>query len=155
VTLYVARHAHAGQRSAWTGDDRLRPLSDRGQAQADGLAADLSPCEPSRLLSSPARRCVQTLEPLAAKLGVEVEPDARLFEGAARREVADLLDEVTDDDAVLSSHGDVIPILLDLLVERGMQPERNLVWQKASLWIVERCDGAWGPGRYLPPPDKR
>jgi len=155
VTLYVARHAHAGQRSAWTGDDRTRPLSDRGRAQADGLAADLVPCAPTRLLASPAVRCVQTLEPLAAKLGVEVEADDRLFEGASRREVADLLDEVTEQDAALCSHGDVIPILLDLLVERGMQPDRNLVWQKASLWIVDRHDGCWGAGRYLAPPDRR
>lgn len=155
MTLYVARHAHAGQRSAWTGDDRTRPLSERGRSQADGLAADLVPCAPARLLSSPAVRCVQTLEPLATKIGVPVEQDDRLFEGASRREVAQLLDEVTDLDAALSSHGDVIPILLDLLVERGMQPERGLVWQKASLWIVERRDGAWGVGRYLAPPDRR
>jgi len=69
--------------------------------------------------------------------------------------VADLLDEVTEQDVVVSSHGDVIPILLDLLVERGMRPERELVWQKASVWILERRDGSWGDGRYLPPPDRR
>ena len=48
----------------------------------------------------------------------------------------------------------MIPVLLQLLVEAGMEPERNLVWQKASMWIVDRADGAWGVGRYLPPPDR-
>lgn len=155
MTIYVARHAHAGQRSAFTGDDRLRPLSHRGEAQADGIAADLVACGANLLLSSPARRCVQTLEPLAAKLGLDVIEDDRLFEGATRAEVAELIDEVADGDAVLSSHGDVVPIVLKLLVEQGMQPERELIWQKGSVWVVERRNGGWGPGRYLPPCDKR
>jgi 8-oxo-dGTP diphosphatase len=152
VTLYVVRHAHAGQRSAWTGDDRLRPLSQRGESQALGIAAALAPPGPGRILSSPARRCVQTVQPLADKLGLPVEEDDRLFEGASHAEVAGLLAEVTDADAVLCSHGDVIPMALDLLVADGMEPERNLVWQKASVWIAERAGGGWGRGRYLPPP---
>jgi broad specificity phosphatase PhoE len=153
VTLYVVRHAHAGQRSAWTGDDRLRPLSERGHSQALGIASALAPPAPGRILTSPARRCVQTVEPLADKLGLAVEEDDRLFEGAGRGEVARLLDEVADD-AVLCSHGDVIPLALDLLVAQGLTPERDLVWQKASVWIAERSGGGWGTGRYLPPPDR-
>lgn len=154
MTLYVVRHAHAGQRSAWTGDDRLRPLSDRGATQALGIAAALAPDHPRRVVSSPARRCVQTVQPLAEKAGTEVLVDDRLFEGAAPGEVRSLLDEIADDQVVVCSHGDVIPILLDLLVDDGLVPERDLVWQKASVWIAERSDGAWGRGRYLPPPDR-
>ncbi len=163
VTLYVVRHAHAGRRSNWTGDDRTRPLSDRGELQAKGIAAAVDGSRASkatpRILASPARRCVQTMEPLAHQVGGEVVEDARLFEGAGRREIAALVDDVADaadgdGTAVVCSHGDVIPILLDLLVEAGMQPERNLVWQKASTWVVDRVDGSWGAGRYLPPPDR-
>ena len=163
VTLYVVRHANAGRRSNWTGDDRTRPLSDRGELQAKGIATAVDGSRRSkatpRILASPARRCVQTMEPLAVQIGGEVVEDARLFEGASRREISTLLDEVADvadgdGTAVVCSHGDVIPILLQLLVEAGMEPERNLVWQKASTWIVDRADGAWGAGRYLPPPDR-
>ncbi len=163
VTLFVVRHAHAGRRSNWTGDDRTRPLSDRGELQAKGIAAAVdgrrAPSADLRILASPARRCIQTMEPLAVQVGGEVAEDARLFEGADRREIAALLDDVSeaadgDGTAVVCSHGDVIPILLDLLVEAGMQPERNLVWQKASTWVVERVDGSWGTARYLPPPDR-
>src|SRR3546814_1415869 len=83
----------------------------------------------------------------------------RLFEGATRHQIAVLVDDVADssdgdDVAVVCSHGDVIPILLDVLVAAGMEPERNLVWQKASVWVVERAGGAGGTGRYLPPPDR-
>lgn len=163
VTLFVVRHAHAGRRSNWTGDDRTRPLSDRGELQAKSLAATIDQHRPKgsapRILASPARRCVQTVQPLAAQVGGQVVEDVRLFEGAGRDEIATLLDDVTatsdgGDVTVACSHGDVIPILLDLLVGAGMQPERNLVWQKASMWIIDRTDASWGVGRYLPPPDR-
>lgn len=163
VTLYVVRHAHAGRRSAWTGDDRTRPLSDRGELQAKGIAAAIvagvTGGGPIRVLASPARRCVQTMEPLVGQTGDEVVEDDRLFEGAGEREITSLLTDVasTADGAattVVCSHGDVIPILLQLLVDAGMEPERNLVWQKASTWVVDRTEGTWGTGRYLPPPDR-
>lgn len=154
MTLYVVRHAHAGERSAWVGDDRLRPLSGRGERQSLGLAAALAGGGPDQVLSSPARRCVQTVAPLADQLGVPVVEDDRLFEGAGVGEIRALLDQVAEHDAVLCSHGDVIPVLLDLLVDAGLEPERDLVWQKASVWVAERCDGRWGRGRYLPPPDR-
>ena len=163
VTLYVVRHAHAGRRSAWTGDDRTRPLSDRGELQAKGIAAAIEGGRPAggplRVLASPARRCVQTMEPLVGQSGSEVVQDDRLFEGAGEREIAALLADVAPSadggaTTVVCSHGDVIPVLLQLLVEDGMAPERNLVWQKASTWVVDRVDGRWGAGRYLPPPDR-
>ena len=154
MTLYVVRHAHAGERSAWVDDDRLRPLSARGELQSQGLTTALASCRPEQVLSSPARRCVQTVAPLADELRVPVVEDDRLFEGAGVGEIRSLLDQVTDRDAVLCSHGDVIPVLLDLLVDAGLEPERNLVWQKASVWIAERRDGSWGRGRYVPPPDR-
>ncbi len=121
--------------------------------EADAIAAQLAGL-PERLLTSPARRCVQTFVPLADALGLELEEDERLFEGAEADEVAALLAEIEDQEVACCSHGDVIPILLHQLVDAGLRPERNLVWQKASVWIAERADGSWGTGRYLPPPDR-
>jgi 8-oxo-dGTP diphosphatase len=163
VTLYVVRHAHAGRRSDWNADDRTRPLSDRGELQAKGIATaidrDRERSAPLRILTSPAKRCDQTVQPLAHQCGGEIVVDDRLFEGADRDEISSLLDDIAravDDgaDVVACSHGDVIPVLLGLLVDDGMQPARNLVWQKASMWTVRRTDGRWGTGEYLPPPDR-
>lgn len=155
VTLHVARHAHAGQRSAWSGDDRFRPLSARGLAQSAGIADRLAEDPPERILSSPAVRCVQTVTPLAVRLGLHVEIENRLFEGSGRTSAAALLDEVATTPIVLCSHGDVVPHLLEELVGLGMVPARDLVWQKASIWSVEMSpSGRPGAGRYLPPPDR-
>lgn len=154
MTLYVARHADAGTRSDWTDDDRLRPLSARGEAQARGIAALLVDRSPARILSSPAQRCVQTVLPLAEKLDLDVTVDDRLFEGIGADEVRSLVADLDAAPTVCCTHGDVVPMLLQHLVRLGMVPERELVWEKASVWEIERAHGQWGAGRYLPPPGR-
>ena len=57
MTLYLLRHARAGRRSAWKGDDELRPLSKVGRRQAEGLVDVLGPC-PTSSRSSRAPTCV-------------------------------------------------------------------------------------------------
>ena len=91
-----------------------------------------------------------TVEPLADRLGLKVERDERLLEGATSADVQSLLHEV--DDAALCSHGDVIPLILRQLAEQGMRPAQGLRWAKASAWVVERTPDGWGAGAYVPPP---
>jgi 8-oxo-dGTP diphosphatase len=78
--LLVIRHARAGKRTEWVGDDRLRPLDKRGTKQARALVGALAPFEIVRVLSSPYDRCVQTVEPLAGSRGVFVETRGELGE---------------------------------------------------------------------------
>ena len=136
----------------WTDDDRLRPLSETGRRQAVALADTLVVHRPGRVLSSPAVRCITTVEPLAERLGLKVEADERLMEGASDRDVQSLLREV--DSAAVCTHGDVIPLLLGQLTAQGMAPQQGLRWAKASTWVVERGpEGVgWGAGRYVAPP---
>lgn len=63
--LIVLRHANAVARRTWDGPDVERPLTPRGQVQARALPALLAAYGVSRLISSPAARCVQTLTPYA------------------------------------------------------------------------------------------
>jgi 8-oxo-dGTP diphosphatase len=151
-TLYVVRHADAGHRSQWDGPDHTRPLSTRGWRQATGLVPGLVGNSPRRLLASPYTRCVQTLEPLAEQLGLTVEPEPRLAEGAGASGALELTDELASTTAVLCSHGDVIPDLLDHLVRHGVKLRDDLRWQKASTWVFSRDSGKLSKGRYLPPP---
>lgn len=149
--LYVVRHADAGHRSEWDGPDHTRPLSDRGWRQAEGLAQTLADGGATRLLASPYTRCVQTLEPLGQQLGIPVDPDDRLAEGAGALGPLGIAEELTET-AVLCSHGDVIPDLLEALVHEGAKLRDELRWQKASTWVLTHDGGKVAKGRYVPPP---
>jgi len=151
VTIFLTRHAHAGKRSLWEGDDRLRPLTGRGEAQSEGIAARLLAERPGRLLSSPYLRCVQTLEPLAAQLGSEVEATDDLAEGASIDAALELLLSLDEVNGVACSHGDLIPPLLRALCEIGMVVDGPLLDQKGSLWVIETAAGRPVSGRYHPP----
>ncbi|WP_225047330.1 histidine phosphatase family protein [Lacticaseibacillus kribbianus] len=61
-------------------DDLRRPLTARGRAQAEALAQTLTATPYTAVYSSPLRRAVQTVQPLAARLGLVVQLDSRLVE---------------------------------------------------------------------------
>jgi 8-oxo-dGTP diphosphatase len=150
--LYVVRHADAGSRGHASVPDEQRELSERGWRQAEGLSDELADRGITRLLTSPFVRCVQTLEPLAKAIDLPVETDERLSEGAGAKGARAVAAEVCDTAAVLCSHGDVIPDLLEQLVAHGIKLKGELRWQKASTWVLTCEDGHITKGRYLPPP---
>ena len=156
MTLYLVRHAKAGDRSRWVGDDRERPLTAKGEAQAAALAERLAPLCTGDLVSSPYLRCVQTIEQLAAAVGRPVRTDERLAEDTGFAGALALIEELPDG-SVLCSHGDVIPDTIAALERRGCRIDGAPDWRKASVWVLttERSGGdvvvtnahAW------PPPD--
>jgi 8-oxo-dGTP diphosphatase len=150
--LYLVRHAKAGSRSDWSGDDRERPLSKAGRRQADALARVLTPVCAGSLVSSPYVRCVQTLEPLATCVDGTVEIDERLAEGNDFRGALDLLATLPDG-SVLCSHGDVIPDTIAALDRRGCRILTEPDWRKASVWVLRReADGVVSEASVWPPP---
>ncbi len=151
MTIYIVRHAKAGKRSEWHDDDNLRPLSPTGWKQAELLAEQLKKLSISSLISSPATRCVQTLEPLGNVTKLKIQIDKRLIEHG---DVADMLKvaEDAEDSAVLSSHGDMIPELIKTLERRGMAIKSKPDWRKASVWIVERTNRGFKSATAWPPP---
>lgn len=151
MTIFLTRHAHAGKRSLWEGDDRLRPLTERGDAQAAGLADRLESDTPGRLVSSPFLRCMQTLEPLASRLHLDIEAEESLAEGADIGLALDLLLSLDTVNGVACSHGDLIPPLLRALCDRGMHTDGPLLDQKGSLWVIRMEAGRPVHGRYHPP----
>jgi 8-oxo-dGTP diphosphatase len=150
--LYVVRHADAGNRADASRPDEERELSERGRRQAKGIAAELGRRNITRLVASPYARCVQTLEPLAKELGLVVERDERLAEGTGAAGALEIARELQGTGAVLCSHGDVIPDLLDHLLASGTKLKDELRWQKASTWVFTWDGGALAKGTYLPPP---
>jgi 8-oxo-dGTP diphosphatase len=146
--VLLVRHAEAGDRERWTGDDRVRPLTRRGWHQAEALPEQLRDAPLTRVLSSPYVRCVQTVEPLAAAHGLTVEPTADLAEGAGHRPVIRLLGEVGD--AALCTHGDVLQDVLEWLDRRGVVLDGGMA--KGSTWVLDTVHGEVVSARYLPPP---
>lgn len=150
--LYVVRHADAGPRRGRHEPDEQRALSARGQRQAEGLRDQLADRGITRVLSSPSLRCVQTLTPLADHLGLQVEVDERLAEGQGAGGPLAVAEDVRGTRAVVCSHGDVIPDLLDAVLAQGTVLKDELRWQKASTWVLTWNGDRFAKGRYLPPP---
>jgi phosphohistidine phosphatase SixA len=155
MRLYVVRHAHAGSRSHWNGPDHARPLTTKGHRQSAAIADTLAAAGAERLASSPTRRCVQTLEPLAERLGLVIDEDRRLAEGASGVEALALADERRNehDATVVCSHGDVIPDMLRILKATTTRFSDPFVWPKASIWVLTWDGERWAKARYIPPPD--
>lgn len=156
MPLFLVRHAKAGKRSKWledhdNNDDRKRPLDDKGNLQARALADRLTDFAPTVLLSSPFTRCMQTLQPLGTNISVNVTPDERLAEDNAFEPILELLASCPDN-AVLCSHGDMIPLVIDALERRGMVVTGMRDSRKASVWVLERQDGVIARGHAWPPP---
>ena len=117
--VILIRHASAGDRESWRGDDRLRPLDERGWRQAEGLVSALADYEIERVLSSAALRCVQTVEPLASHLGVEIEERPELMEGASGEQALTLVGNLDRTAAALCTHGDIVYELLGDGLKKG------------------------------------
>ncbi len=83
LQLHFLRHADAGDPDAWAGDDALRPLSEKGELQAERLGAFLAEIDfrPDAIVSSPKVRARRTAEVVGAALGVGVRLDDRLANG--------------------------------------------------------------------------
>ena len=103
------------------------------------LADRLEPEAVSALISSPSRRCVQTLEPLADRLGLKIETDERLAEGSPIEGSLAIAGDAPDR-AVLCSHGDIVPELIQALARRGMTLTTAPDWRKATLWVLDGSD---------------
>ena len=80
LQLHLLRHADAGDPEAWTGPDDARPLSAKGEQQAERLATFLHGVRfrTDAVVTSPKLRARQTAEIVADGLGVAVTIDGRL-----------------------------------------------------------------------------
>ena len=150
--ILLVRHGHAGNKADWRGDDWQRPLSSRGRAEAEALTAMLLPFEPGRIITSPAWRCRQTVEPLANRLHLEIEEKELLYpDGADAAYVVGYLTQgnVT---VVACTHGEVIAALQEQV---GSGPTMNFgpdrPREKGSAWVLDGVDGRITVAEYLAP----
>ena len=143
ATVLLVRHASAGDRREWSGPDALRPLDDRGRAQAARLAPVLRLWAPRRVVSAPPVRCVDTV----AGLGAPVELDDVLGEeGFDLERASALLSALAAPGgaAVACSQGGAIPALVEALTGRSDPPAK-----KGSTWVLSFDGTAVAGSTYL------
>jgi 8-oxo-dGTP pyrophosphatase MutT (NUDIX family)/phosphohistidine phosphatase SixA len=152
----LVRHAHAGKRGTWSGPDDARPLDARGRAQAAALAPLQALARPVRLVSATPVRCVQTLEPLAARLDLPIEVDSRFNEPqpgqspdeTALAAAAAVLELATSDGSVaVCSQGKVMPDALALLL--GEPAAGRFATPKGDGWLIAIGGGGGGGERAV------
>jgi 8-oxo-(d)GTP phosphatase len=163
VPLILLRHASAGCKADWPGDDFSRPLDERGAADAQTLAGLMSCFAPvARVISSPALRCSDTVRPYAAGFGGAVEtetclaPYGRSEAFSSRTDLAHALQRllaglVADRrPAVLCLHRENLPDVLAaacsaLAAPAALPADPSL--PKGGFWVAHVAAGGFGhPG---------
>ena len=158
VPFVVLRHASAGHKKDWDGDDLLRPLDFKGQSQARALVRLLLCFGPVRVVSSPAARCLATVEPFAAHVGVPVVAEPALM--LPRRSAPDSLDKrVPHPDVagavrglladgvptVICAHRENIPDILSVACRYlGAPPPDDSSLRKSSFWVLQAAETTLG-----------
>jgi 8-oxo-dGTP diphosphatase len=137
--VLLLRHATAGTRRRWNGPDRERPLDSLGLATAARLGDVVPSLAPQRLISASPRRCVQTLEPLAAALQLSIEVDASFDEGSDPGAAAKELRRLADVPTVVCSQGGLIAPALARIPGSGATPHETA---KGAGWVL--CFSAKG-----------
>jgi 8-oxo-dGTP diphosphatase len=141
VRILLVRHCDAGSRRKWEGEDRLRPLSEKGFDQARALVPLLAGFEPDQVLSSPFKRCRQTMHPLVSDLGLATGIRQALVPSSdlqAERLVRRLVASDIHGTTVICTHGEVIFELAGLLPIAGL-PKGGVDFPRAkgSVWVLQ------------------
>lgn len=148
---YVVRHAKAEDRERWESPDEVRPLTEEGFAQAEGLVRSLDGYPIETILTSPFVRCRQTVEPLARRRGLPVQFEPTLSEGASEGSVMECLRGIRVP-TVLCTHGDVLEVVTGWLVSSAVIPGNDVRSKKGSTWLIGLDKGQAEEALYLPPP---
>ncbi len=156
MRIVVVRHGVAQPKKGWKGSDDDRPLVGRGFRQAERLGPVVGRRSPTRILTSPALRCWQTVQPLADRHGVPVEPTNAFSIGAAAQAAA-LCRKLAaagppDANVVLCTHREVLDDLLPQLAEEGGRklPGRP-PGAKGGAWVLHFEEGRLVKVGYRPP----
>lgn len=153
--IYVVRHAHAFARERWSDDDALRPLSPLGVSQSEAIAKRLAEAAVDFLCSSPAVRCVATLEPLAAMISKPIERLDELAEGGGGEQALErLIGLVAQRQGLVAcTHGDVVEEMLDVLNARGTVFHSRRASPKAGTWELTVGGGSVTDARLVRAPE--
>ncbi|GHD13497.1 NUDIX hydrolase [Zhihengliuella salsuginis] len=154
LPFVVVRHAKAKPRSTWTKEEGERPLAATGQRQAIAVANVLEAWSPSKVVSSPWTRCVQTVSPYLMRKNMGVKLANSLTEHAAERKPAKTMKQIIKqlDKQVcvaICTHRPVLPYALEVLASRcapGIKkflPSANPYLDPGSMIVAQQSKTSW------------
>lgn len=79
-TLILVRHGKAESRKSWQGSEATRPITPLGSAASYALGRELACYAPNRIVSSPWKRCMETVATFAHDSSLSIEQIAELTE---------------------------------------------------------------------------
>lgn len=166
--VLLVRHADAGRSADWEADDRLRPLSRKGQRQAEQLRVALPCWAPTRVVAADRARCAQTVEPAARELGLTVETDKAFSEDVGTADPDAPVDRLRSLAApgthtICCSQGGVIPqTVAGLAIADRARPETvtaagrvaaaegsQIAAAKGSTWVLGFASGQLTSAQYI------
>lgn len=156
MRIIVVRHGQAEAKKGRKAGDADRPLVARGRRQADRLGKLIGGGKPMRVISSPALRCVQTVQPFANRRNLSIELSEQLSRDAGLA-AADLChhllsSESDDSTVVLCTHREVLLELLpQLSKEFGHKLGHRPPGAKGGSWILRFRAGKIDKVDYRPP----
>ncbi|MFC7326546.1 NUDIX hydrolase [Marinactinospora rubrisoli] len=147
VPVVLLRHASAGGKDGWNGDDLLRPLDEAGRADAARLAEALAGYGIGQVVSSATARCVETVLPYAVRTSARVHTEQALTAGAgphvgsfdregARAVVAALVAERRP--VLVCTHGELVGDLMREALARlsAAAVPQPLALAKGAFWTL-------------------
>jgi 8-oxo-dGTP diphosphatase len=151
----LVRHASAGERSAWKGADRERPLDDTGVEQAEALIPALSALGIKRVLSADMLRCLETVGPFAERHRLTVESEPLVSEtgysahplAAVQRMLAVI---GSGEPSVVCSQGKTLPELVAQVCRAfGQPPPADTGIRKAAMVVLHAARDDAGEVRLV------
>ena len=147
MRVYFMRHGDAGDKRAWRGSDADRPLSELGIERTTAAAAHFEHTgfRPSRILTSPLVRAVQTAEIVGDALDVSdlVEIDQRLGHSFDMRAFRHILKENVDEEKLLLvGHDPSFSMVIEAVIGGG-----SIILKKGGVARLDIDDVSRASGR--------
>lgn len=140
--VLLLRHASAGERLSAQDRDRSRGLDALGRAAAYRLSQTLAEHGVDHIATSPYPRCIETVEPLALLLGLEVALVDELAPGTPRRLLVSALESLRGGVTVACTHREAFETLFD----------GEVTCEKGAAWLLAHGLNGWRAVEYLDAP---
>lgn len=120
--VMLLRHAKARSRASWGAEEGTRPLTGSGSERANHLQRILGAWEPETIITSPWRRCFDTVEPYAHNFHKHLSTADELTEAACAANPAGVAQVVAaatlhTEGVVMCTHRPVLPVALAALAD--------------------------------------